>query len=175
MKIKESVEPQRIPLPRVEGFNCFACGSENPIGLKMKFYMEGNIVGTDITLGKNHVGWEHMAHGGIIATLLDEVMSWAALALTREFIVTRKMETHFLRPVIVEQPINLQARILERSKKGCLVEGLLFGADGKKSARANAEMIFLTKKRIDAMPFSLKEATLNIFKEMEALTKNCDE
>ena len=63
-------------IPKLEGYNCFACGTANPIGLNLHFYLRGGYLCSDITLGKNYEGWENMAHGGIVSTLLDEVMSW---------------------------------------------------------------------------------------------------
>ena len=63
-------------IPKLQGYNCFACGTENPIGLNLKFYVCGKYMCSDVALGKDYEGWENMAHGGIVSTLLDEVMSW---------------------------------------------------------------------------------------------------
>jgi len=63
-------EIKRIDLPNLEGFHCFACGSHNPIGLHMSFYLEDDTVCSDIVLNENHAGWDSVAHGGIVTTLL---------------------------------------------------------------------------------------------------------
>jgi len=76
-------EQKRIEIRKPEGHFCFACGTDNPIGLHLHFYRLGNAVCTDITLGKYHEGWQDIAHGGIISTLLDEVMSWAVMVSKR--------------------------------------------------------------------------------------------
>jgi hypothetical protein len=65
-------EKFRIPKPR--GHNCFACGTDNPIGLNLQFYRLADDVCTEITLDKQYEGWEGVIHGGIVSTLLDEVM-----------------------------------------------------------------------------------------------------
>jgi acyl-coenzyme A thioesterase PaaI-like protein len=70
-------EEKRVTIKKLQGHNCFACGTANPIGLNLQFYRFGDAVYSDITLGKNHEGWENVAHGGIVSTLLDEVMSWS--------------------------------------------------------------------------------------------------
>ena len=53
-------------IPKLEGTHCFACGTDNPIGLNLSFYRQGDYICSDFTLGKNHEGWENMAHGGIV-------------------------------------------------------------------------------------------------------------
>ncbi|MEM6513868.1 MAG: PaaI family thioesterase [Pseudomonadota bacterium] len=52
---------------------CFACGKDNPIGLKIPYRFDGETCTADFTPGENHVGWEDTVHGGIIYTALDDV------------------------------------------------------------------------------------------------------
>lgn len=52
---------------------CFACGTDNPIGLQIEFLVEGNKCTAEFTPNKNHVGWEDAVHGGIIYAALDDV------------------------------------------------------------------------------------------------------
>ena len=79
-------EGERVEIQKLQGHHCFACGTANPIGLNLNFYRLDNAVCSDITLGKNHEGWENMVHGGIISTLLDEVMSWSIIYFKRVFL-----------------------------------------------------------------------------------------
>jgi acyl-coenzyme A thioesterase PaaI-like protein len=92
---------KRKSIPKPQGYNCFACGTANPIGLHLEFFQEGNSVCSEITIGRNHAGWENISHGGIISTLLDEVMSWTILYFKRVFFLTRKMEIKYIKPVLV--------------------------------------------------------------------------
>ena len=52
---------------------CFACGVNNPIGLKISFNFDGDRCTAEFTPGPNHVGWEDTVHGGIIYSALDDV------------------------------------------------------------------------------------------------------
>ncbi|MHB9036552.1 MAG: PaaI family thioesterase [Armatimonadota bacterium] len=54
---------------------CFVCGKSNPIGLKLEFEMEGDEYVTYFTPGKEHQSWLGFTHGGIVCTVLDEVMA----------------------------------------------------------------------------------------------------
>ena len=62
-----------------EGF-CFGCGCNNPIGLKLKFNIDGDSLQTEFTPDKAHQGWPGLLHGGILGCLLDEAMSNIAYA-----------------------------------------------------------------------------------------------
>ena len=52
---------------------CFACGPENPIGLRIKFQFDGTVCTGVFTPGKHHVGFSDTVHGGILYTALDDV------------------------------------------------------------------------------------------------------
>lgn len=54
---------------------CFVCGPKNPIGLKLEFSFIGDVYVTRFTPGPEHQGYVGVTHGGIVATVLDEVMA----------------------------------------------------------------------------------------------------
>jgi uncharacterized protein (TIGR00369 family) len=157
-----------VALPRIEGLNCFACGSANPIGLKMTFSTDGEKVFSFLALTQHHVGWEHIAHGGIVSTLLDEAMGWAVLAFIRKFGVTRNLSVRYLRPVQVGRTLTVTAKISCQDEKGCQAVAELFDEDSKRSATASAQIAFLSQKRLAAIPEPLLSGTLNAFAQMEA-------
>ena len=51
------MDKEKTPIPIIEGHDCFACGTNNPIGLKLDFYRQGSSVCSDVVLSRNHVGW----------------------------------------------------------------------------------------------------------------------
>ena len=67
-----------------EGYNCFGCAPENPIGLHMHFYEEGDKIVSFWQPQEQFQGWVGTLHGGIISTLIDETAGWA---------VSRKLQT----------------------------------------------------------------------------------
>jgi acyl-coenzyme A thioesterase PaaI-like protein len=78
---------------------CFCCGSENPIGLKLEFEeTAGGRMRTLWTPRKEHQGFKDIVHGGLVATVLDEVMV-RLLYLRDIHAVTASMETKLIRPV----------------------------------------------------------------------------
>ena len=65
----------------IDNDKCFVCGKKNPYGLKLQFTYspDGETVETTFIPDDKYQGWKDMVHGGIIATLLDEIMAKAAL------------------------------------------------------------------------------------------------
>ena len=61
----------------LEGYNCFGCSPGNPYGLKCRFVDEGEYVTCHWQPSENYQGFFHILHGGIQATLIDEIASWA--------------------------------------------------------------------------------------------------
>jgi acyl-coenzyme A thioesterase PaaI-like protein len=155
---------ERIAIPKLQGHSCFACGTANPIGLNLHFYRSDESICTDITLGKYHEGWQNMAHGGIISTLLDEVMSWTIIYFKRTFFVTRRMEIKYIRPVLVGVPLTVKGR-LTREKKEPLVGAIaeVFDGGGQLLAKAAGEFVELAKDKLELVPEELKEDMVCLF------------
>lgn len=84
-------------LPRTR--SCFVCGESNPIGLQLRLETDGRIVQTHFVPQAEHVGFKHTVHGGIIGTLLDEVMSWACGVQTKRFAYCAELVVRYLHTV----------------------------------------------------------------------------
>jgi acyl-coenzyme A thioesterase PaaI-like protein len=85
--------------------NCFACGSLNGNGLGLLHHVEPGRSWTELTLDRRFEGWEGIVHGGIVSTILDEVMAWALVGQDN-WGVTARMSVEFRRPVEVGTPIR---------------------------------------------------------------------
>jgi uncharacterized protein (TIGR00369 family) len=120
-----------------EGF-CFGCGCNNPIGLKLKFTREGDIVRTGYTPPREFQGWPGLLHGGILACLLDEAMSHAAYT-TGSTCVTASITVRQRQPIKVETPLVVTARITRHSRKLIETEGRVSLEDGTVVAESTAK------------------------------------
>jgi acyl-coenzyme A thioesterase PaaI-like protein len=163
---------RRIPVPKIEGSHCFACGDRNPQGLNMSFYVLGDSVRSEISLDGHHVGWENIAHGGIVSTLLDEIMAWTVIAFKRVFFVTHSMEVRYLRPVPVHLPLTAIGQIADDSEphpRGCKTKGVLVDAEGNRYAEAHAHMAYLSAKRLPMIPPLYRGEMENVFAQLQAL------
>ena len=79
--------------------SCFVCGEANPAGLKLRFETDGRVVQTRFRPRAEHVGFRQTVHGGLIATLLDEIMVWACAVQTRQFAFCAELKVRFLGPL----------------------------------------------------------------------------
>lgn len=79
--------------------SCFVCGESNPFGLKLRFETDGRIVQTRFTPRVEHAGFKGVVHGGIISTLLDEIMVWSCAVQTKRFAYCAELIVRFLAPL----------------------------------------------------------------------------
>ena len=97
---------------------CFACGQENPIGLKIVFECEGDVCHAEFTPTGNHVGWEDTVHGGIIYSALDDVTANVLYKQGRKA-HTARCEIRYRQPLRVGETIRLRGWV--EKEKGRLV------------------------------------------------------
>jgi acyl-coenzyme A thioesterase PaaI-like protein len=85
------------PLPHTH--SCFVCGESNPFGLNLRFHTDGRRVRAEFQPRPEHVGFKHTVHGGLISTVLDEIMVWACAVSTRQFGFCAEMTVRFQQPL----------------------------------------------------------------------------
>ena len=108
---------------------CFACGQENPIGLRIRFKLEDGRVTGQFTANENHVGYENTVHGGIIYSALDDVMA-NVLYLQDIKAHTARCEIRYRRPLEVGQTILLSGWIESERRRLVTLKGEARLADG---------------------------------------------
>jgi len=143
----------RIPIPEpADNPPCFACGSKNPDGMHLQFYLEGDEVVTEFTAPSTWSGWGDILHGGFQSLLLDEVCSWAfsTVGSCRSF-VTSELTVTFKRPVRVGQPLTIRGRIQERDDPRVLTTGEILDADGHVLTTGRATMRVLPTERFESI------------------------
>ncbi|MDW7643470.1 MAG: PaaI family thioesterase [Desulfuromonadales bacterium] len=105
---------------------CFVCGADNPIGLKVHFSIDKDrrsAVGK-VSIPASFQGWQDIVHGGIIATLLDETCIYACRSIGDHF-VTAEIAVKYLRPVPTQREVVVTAEITEEKKRILLVQAEL--------------------------------------------------
>ena len=105
--------------------SCFVCGESNPAGLKLRFETDGRIVTTRFTPKPEHVGFKRVIHGGILATLLDEMMVWACAVQTKRFAFCAELTVRFQQPARPGEEISATAELADNRR------GKIFQAKGE--------------------------------------------
>jgi len=120
---------------------CFVCGPKNPIGLKLHFTLTPErTLETTFVPQKVHQGYADVVHGGIVATILDEVMVNLPNRLGQRA-VTARLAVSLKRPAMVGQPLNFQARILRETRRTIEAGATARREDGTLVAEAAGTLI----------------------------------
>jgi acyl-coenzyme A thioesterase PaaI-like protein len=118
--------------------NCFACGSNNGMGLGLKFYKheDGTVFGNFFADPKFE-GYSGIIHGGIVATLLDSAMTHCLLMKDIPAL-TGRLSIKYSTPIRTGTVVKLEARIVDQFHEMFILEGKAW-VDGKKVASAEAK------------------------------------
>lgn len=119
---------------------CFACGKDNPHGLHMTFTDEGEDYVCRWQPQPHHQGWSAILHGGLVSTLLDEVMTWRLVSRGIN-VVTAEMTVRLKTPTPLDQELMIRARVLSQRRRLYEVEAEITLPDGTVTATANGKFM----------------------------------
>ena len=120
---------------------CFACGQDNPVGLKIRFEMNDSAVTAEFTPNENHVGFENTVHGGIIYSALDDVMA-NVLYLQKRKAHTARCEIRYRQALETGQTVKLKGWIESERRRLVVLKGEMRRVDNDKLI-ADAEASFM--------------------------------
>ncbi|WP_227762284.1 PaaI family thioesterase [Zhaonella formicivorans] len=124
---------------------CFGCGESNPIGLKLRFVSEGDLFYSKYTPKPEFQSYAGVVHGGIVSTLLDEVM--ANHLLSRGLIVvTAELSVRFIKPVPVNAELKVVSKVKESKGRLSQMEGWIEDGSGQVLVRGTAKMMHVGGK-----------------------------
>jgi acyl-coenzyme A thioesterase PaaI-like protein len=121
---------------------CFACGARNPSGLQLVFWREGDEIVTEYTPEPAFQGFPGVAHGGIIATLLDETLNRTAV-LEKRWLMTARLEIRYRQAAPLGRKLRVTARTLSSRARMVQAEGEVRLADEPETILADARGTFL--------------------------------
>jgi acyl-coenzyme A thioesterase PaaI-like protein len=121
---------------------CFVCGEKNPSGLHLAFSLQDGKVQTEFIPQKIHQGYKDIIHGGLISTLLDEVMVKAALMHGMPA-VTAEITVRFKNPLMLGERAIVEAVIEKINKKIIETSAIVKKTDGTVIALGHAKLLML--------------------------------
>ena len=120
--------------------NCFVCGDLNPGGLKAKFFFDGKKAYTEIATDSRFEGYKGIYHGGVLSSLLDEIMIKAILA-NETYAVTAEMTVRFLLPVKTGDKLSITGWVRSHKGRLYLTEGEAVNSEGQMVASASGKYV----------------------------------
>jgi uncharacterized protein (TIGR00369 family) len=151
------------------GDTCFVCGADNPGGLQVRFYTYGDgQVHVDFTPAEHFTGYTGVVHGGIIGTVLDEILGWAISLQSDRFTMTAELTVRYVKSLASEQPYHAVSRVAENRGRYWVAEGEMRDAAGTVYARGRGKYFALSveETRQVAAMLTYQPGDLPIFKDL---------
>ncbi len=133
--------------------HCFACGLENPIGLKLTFYQTAeDEVTCDFTAPADYEGYPGILHGGVTATILDEAVGRAFMGVdpaASKFMYTAELNLKYKQKVPTGKPLKIIGRQVKRMRWTGQAAGYVYDENGTLLVEATATLVDLPSKYSD--------------------------
>ena len=133
------------PLPYSD--DCFVCGHANTLGLKLRFFLDGDWVVTRCVLPSDYRGFLDRTHGGIVSALLDETMGWATVVCCGRFTYTAELKVRFRQPVDVERPLDIRARVTRHTRRLTFAEAEIRNGGDAVLAKAEGKFVAISAEK----------------------------
>ncbi|MCE1198868.1 MAG: PaaI family thioesterase [Marinilabiliales bacterium] len=129
-------------------YNCFGCSPLNEKGLQLTFEMEDEEVTASWLPARWAEGFRNVLHGGIQATLLDELCSWVVQSKCGTVGVTVSMEIQYKKAVLIhEGAIQLRAHLKDHNSRFATVEGRILDNRGSVCATAVCKFFLFSPEK----------------------------
>ena len=113
----------------------------------MELFSDGQTVISQITLAEHFVGWGRVIHGGILATILDEIMGWAGIYLLKQFTLTKTMNIEYIKAAFWGDTLEAIGRVTSSDgKRNAEVQGVITNGSGEICAKSKADFTMLSPK-----------------------------
>ncbi len=110
--------------------SCFGCSPFNEHGLHLEFYEQDEEVIAFWAPQKGFEGYNNVLHGGIQATLLDEIASWVVYVKCQTSGVTSSLNIQYKHPVFITGgEIKLKAQVVEHNKRLVTIKAGLYNSE----------------------------------------------
>jgi acyl-coenzyme A thioesterase PaaI-like protein len=131
--------------------HCFVCGLENQQGLHLNFYQEGDAVVVNHVVPDRFQGYPGVVHGGIVASMLDEVLGRVFMIDDpNRFMYTARLTLRYRKPLPTEKPLKIVGKVVRDRGRSAESKAQLFGPDGDLLAEAEGLLVELPEEVYDS-------------------------
>lgn len=132
------------------GYNCIGCSPDNPMGLHLDFWEDGEDVVSRWTPSADYQGWIDTLHGGVQSLLLDEVAGWVVTRKLQTTGVTSKMEVQYVKPISTyDSLLTIRARISRQMRNVAFIEGEIYNAHGEVCTKATLTYFCASRQKAE--------------------------
>ena len=113
----------------------------------MKFWWDEQTIRSVLTVPAHLCGWNKLIHGGVASTILDEVMSWAAIYETKKMVMTKTMTIDFIKPIQIGDVVTAEGRVAKLSGRHELIaEGCILNSEKQICVKSTGYFATFTQK-----------------------------
>lgn len=142
------------PWRGLDGYNCFGCSPDNPSGVRMEFYEDGDEIVSVWHPRPDFQGWLNTLHGGIQSVLLDEICAWVVIRKLNTSGVTSRMETRYRKAISTEDNyLLLRAHIVSHRHNLVEIKATIYNQDGAVCAEATCQYFTFPPEKAKNMYF----------------------
>lgn len=130
---------------------CYVCGHANPLGLNVRFRVEGETVTTRFRPSPMHAGYPGRIHGGVIAALLDETMGWAPCVVAGRFCLAVELNVRYVKSAPPDRELLILGRATATEGRIWEAVGEVRDDDGTLYAKGKGRYYPLSLEETDAV------------------------
>lgn len=130
--------------------SCFVCGEENPRGWRLRARAEEGRVVLSYAARPEDVGYRGVVHGGLLITLVDEAMTWAAILALRKMCVAAELSIRLRRPVAPGEVLRVEGWVTRAAARLALAAGVVRAAEGHPCLEAQGKYVPMPAERAAA-------------------------
>lgn len=148
---------QKIKNPwlKLEGYNCFGCAPDNPLGLHMEFFEDKDEIISFWNPREHYQSWVGTIHGGILATLIDETAGWVISRKMQTAGMTSRLELQYKKPVTTDnQQLTIRGHITQQKRNFVTIALSIENDEGETCVEATALYYAMDEKRAAEMGFT---------------------
>ncbi len=138
-------------LPKRAFGDCFGCAPHNTKGLKLRFWLTEEGCESYHAIPKEYCGFTGLVHGGIIATILDEVAAWTIITQFFRIGITAQAKVKYLKPVPTEEELIIKGNIREQTGKQIVVLSQITTKDSTVLAEAESKWLLPDKTMLQKL------------------------
>ena len=140
------------PIPRRSGFlDCFACGPDNPRGLRLVFERDADTVVCTYTAPRELASYGRILHGSVTSTLLDEAMAWAVYGLLDKLPLTTELHVRLLGSIRTSERLSVTGRIVSSDGRSARARAELHNAAGTLCAESEGRLRFVSAAAVERL------------------------
>lgn len=136
-------------------YNCFGCAPNNPSGLQMEFYEDGDDIVSIWKPRPDFQGWIETMHGGILSTIIDEICGWVVFRKAQTSGFTTQLNVKYRKSISTNEPhLKVRAHITQQKRNLLFIHAEIRNSEGTLCVEGDATYFLVSKEKATQMGFS---------------------